>query len=95
MKIFTVKRVIGLAAIYGVVHYVRKQGGFGKMIEGLTARANPPADQAEQANEPLGATTRTASTPTRVTTPTTSSSFGASYSGGSGSDGVGGGGNRH
>jgi hypothetical protein len=92
MKIFTVKRVLGLAAIYGVVRYARKQGGFGKMLEGLTTKGNA---REAQADDTLGSVTRTANTGTRSTTPVTSSGFGGSYSGGSGSDGFGGGSNRH
>lgn len=39
MKIFTLKRMIGLAAIAGVVQYARKQGGFRPMLEGLMDKA--------------------------------------------------------
>jgi len=97
MKIFTVKRVLGLAAIYGVVRYVQKQGGLGKVIEGLTTKSGAPKAQAD---ETLGSATRTAPPSTRSTTPGTpsgmgGSGYGGSYSGGSGSDGFGGGSNRH
>ena len=38
MKIFSIKSVIGLAAIGGVAAYVRKQGGFRNAFDKLLAK---------------------------------------------------------
>ena len=38
MKIFSIKNVLGLVAIGGVVAYVRKHGGFKKAFQGLIAK---------------------------------------------------------
>jgi hypothetical protein len=39
MKVFSLKKMIGLAAIVGIVQYARKQGGFRPMIENLMNKA--------------------------------------------------------
>ena len=101
MKIFSIKRALGLAAIYGVVQYARKNGGFAPMIEGLKTKVNELKDQATQTLSQV--TNQTANTDTNTTTrstaPVTSSygesGYGGSYSGGYGSGGFGGGTNRH
>ena len=38
MKIFTIKRVLGLAAIGGAVAYAQKHGGFKNAFKGLVAK---------------------------------------------------------
>lgn len=38
MKIFSIKNLLGIAAIGGVVAYARKQGGFKKAFESLIAK---------------------------------------------------------
>ena len=38
MKIFSIKRVLGLAVVGGAVAYARKHGGFKKSIQGLLAK---------------------------------------------------------
>lgn len=51
MKLFSLRNMVGLAAIYGVTQYARKQGGFRPMLEGLlnktrTATEIEPGDTA-------------------------------------------------
>ncbi len=99
MKIFSVKRALGLAAIYAGVQYARKNGGFAKVFEDLKAKAVDLKDQAQQT---LGQVTGQKDTLTDAREPTTSTGYGttsgiggSSYTGGYGNGFGGGSTNRH
>ena len=58
MKIFSLKRIIGLAAIGGAVAYARKRGGFKAAFEDLKVKANDLVAKGKEqleANKPAAA----------------------------------------
>ena len=64
MKIFSVRRIIGLAAIAGTVMYVRKHGGIRNAFDHLMRTINnvlrpPDADSRKTATESRTASERT------------------------------------
>jgi hypothetical protein len=50
MKIFSVKRMLGLAAIGGAIAYVRKHGGVKQAMEDLKAKKDDLLRQAKARN---------------------------------------------
>ena len=58
MKIFSLKRIIGLAAIGGAVAYARKHGGFKAAFDDLKVKANDLVAKGKEqleANKPAAA----------------------------------------
>ena len=98
MKIFSIKRMLGLAAIYGAVQYARKNGGAKSAFNGLLDKAK---DFASGLKNEVGSVADSSST--SASSPYASSSGigsrvgseSTSYGGsGSSSDGFGGNGRR-
>jgi hypothetical protein len=98
MKIFSIKRMLGLAAIYGAVQYARKNGGAKSAFNGLLDKAK---DFASGLTNEVGSVASDASASKTASSPYASSSGIGSRStgsestsyGGSGSSGDGFGGN--
>jgi hypothetical protein len=40
MKLFSIKKTLGMAALYALFNYVRKQGGFKNALDSLLAKKN-------------------------------------------------------
>jgi hypothetical protein len=56
MKIFSIKRLIGLAAVYGAVNYAKKNGGAKAAFEGLVGKAKDALNAANaKKDEVIGA----------------------------------------
>ncbi len=89
MKIFSLRNILGVAAIYGVAQYAKKQGGFRPAFENVMDKLRNLGQQAEQqlggrehmGEEEVGAHIRTPSE-------TTGSSFATGGYTGSGSEGA-------
>jgi hypothetical protein len=45
MKIFSIKSLLGMAALYGATQYARKNGGFRQAATGLLDKVRQAADQ--------------------------------------------------
>ncbi len=85
MKIFGIKRILGLAAIYGAVQYAKKNGGAKKAFNGLLDKAK---DLAGKVKDEVGQVASKAETNLPSTTPrpaeySSTAGYG-SYSGGNG-----------
>ncbi|MDB4963787.1 MAG: hypothetical protein JWP01_3786 [Myxococcales bacterium] len=56
MKLFSIKRLIGLAAVYGAVNYAKKNGGAKAAFEGLVGKAKEALNAANaKKDEVIGA----------------------------------------
>ncbi len=90
MKIFSIRNLLGVAAIYGASQYAKKHGGFRPAFDGLLAKVK---DAANMKKEELIGRSHDASVDQTASSPSTGYEAGGSYSGG-GYSGDFGGGNR-
>ncbi len=91
MKIFGIKRILGLAAIYGAVQYAKKNGGAKNAFNGLLDKAKDLAGKVkDEVGQVASQTTGDLSSSTVGATPRTPSDY-SSTSGYTGSNGFGGG----
>lgn len=87
MKIFSIKRLLGLAAVYGAVQYARKNGGAKNAFNGLLDKAK---DLAGQVKEQVGGLASDVKSEASSSESSAAPSFGSEDRFGSSSSGYGG-----
>lgn len=91
MRIFSIRNLLGVAAIYGASQYAKKNGGFRPAFEGLLAKVK---DVANIKKDGLIGRSHDASVDQNAASPSTGYESGGSYSSGGYSGGDFGGGTR-
>ena len=87
MKIFSIRNLLGVAAIYGASQYAKKNGGFRPAFEGLLAKVKNAANVKK---EELIGRSHDASADQSASSKSTGYESGGSYSGGGYSTDLGG-----
>ncbi len=90
MKILSIKRLLGLAAVYGAVQYARKNGGAKNAFNGLLDKAKDLAGQVKDQVGSIASDVKSEASPES----STASSLGSDDRFGSSSSGFGGIGRR-
>jgi hypothetical protein len=92
MKILSIRRLLGLAAVYGAVQYARKNGGAKSAFNGLLDKAKDLAGQVKDQVSSIASDVKSEAT---TAEPASTSSFGSDYSSASsGYSGIGSNGRR-
>jgi len=87
MKIFSIKRLLGLAAVYGAVQYAKKHGGARNAFNGLLDKAK---DFAGNPKSEVGSTVSGSAVGSESSSAYGTSGIGSRSSGFGGSSGIGG-----